>query len=664
VMQDQVAATSITKYWTAPGLSSDELTALSVGARILGGLSSSRLDNALVRDEQIAVSVGAGNYAFQRVGLLSVSATAKPGVDTELVERRLDEILAQYIAEGPTEDEVRRAATSELASTIRGLEQVGGFGGKAVTLASGEVFVDDPEFYARQLETLANLTPEDVRAAMQKWFTRPSLTMVLQPGERTGEYEEAASVAATAESADDAEAANQITVSKVRPAPALGEVAELDFPEITEATLSNGIKVNYAQRDAVPATYISVSFNAGSAADPADMQGLEDLTLSMMDEGTTSLNSRELAEAQERLGTSIRVSGGSDRSVFTLSALSANLEPSLDLFTDVIRNPAFEQSDLERLRTQTITGIEQSMKSPGGMANRVISPLIYGADNPYGRFSTVESVSSITRDDLIEFKQTWLRPDNAEIFVVSSLALAEIMPGLEESFGAWQAPATPKGTKDFSSLASAPESARIVLVDRPNSPQSLILGGQITSADPSDPAINDLINANNALGGGFLSRLNMNLRETKGWSYGVRGGPNLSENAVSYVVQAPVQADRTGDALAELIREVGEFVTTRGVTDEELERIVTNEISSLPGRFETSGSVLGAMRANALYGRPNDYYETLADQYRGQTTASLDAAARAEIDPDRFVWVVVGEAATVGPQLEALGLPVETIEAE
>ena len=661
VMQDQVAATSITKYWTAPGLSNEDLTALSVGARILGGLSSSRLDNALVRDEQIAVGVSAGNFAFQRVGVLSVGATAKPGVETDLVERRLNEILAEYIAEGPTEDEVRRAATSELASTIRGLEQVGGFGGKAVTLAQGEVFVDDPEFYARQLEILANLTPEDIRTAMQKWFTRPSLTMVLQPGERTGEYEEAASVAGAAESGDEGEAASEITVSKVRPAPELGEVAALDFPEITETTLSNGIKVSYAQRDAVPATYISVSFDAGGAADPADKQGLENLTLSMMEEGTTSLNSRELAEAQERLGTNISVGGGSDRSTFTLSALSANLEPSLDLFTDVIRNPAFEQSDLERLRTQTITGIEQSLKSPGGMATRVISPLVYGADNPYGRFSTVESVSSITREDLMEFKQTWLRPDNAEIFVVSSLALAEVLPGLEESFGAWQAPATPKGVKDFSNLASAPESARIVLVDRPNSPQSLILGGQITNADPSDPAINDLINANNALGGSFLARLNMNLRETKGWSYGVRGGPNLSENAVSYFVQAPVQADRTGDSLAELIREVDEFVTTRGVTEAELERIVTNEISSLPGRFETAGSVLGAMRSNALYDRPNDYYETLADQYRGQTTESLDAAARAEIDPDQFVWVVVGEAEKVRPQLEALGLPIETV---
>jgi len=264
----------------------------------------------------------------------------------------------------------------------------------------------------------------------------------------------------------------------------------------------------------------------------------------------------------------------------------------------------------------------------------------------------------------VNFKQTWLRPDNATVFVVSNLPLAEVMPDLEEAFGNWAAPATPKGQKDFSSLAAAPESARIVLVNRPNSPQSFIVGGEITPYSASDETIVDLTNANNALGGNFLARLNMNLRETKGWSYGVRGGPSINEGAVAYFVQAPVQADRTGDALAEIIKEVSEFVTTRGVTDEELTRNVNNEIRQLPGQFETSSAVLGAMQNNVKYGRPMDYYETLADKYRGQTVESLDAAARKAISPDRFVWVVVGDAEKVRPQLDKLGLPIETIEVE
>jgi len=665
VMKDQVAATSIDKYYSVPGITDRDLTALNVGAQILGGLSSSRLDNALVRDEQIAISVNAGNYAFQRVGILDIGATAKPGVDPAVVEKRLNEIIADFIQNGPTEDEVRRAATSSLAGTIRGLEEVGGFGGKAVTLAEGEVLAGDPGFFERQMNILATLTPGEVKAAMQKWMTRPAMTLVLEPGEREGEYEEAASVASSEDAAEEAApAANEITVTKVRPAPEISQLTALDFPDVTETSLPNGIKVYYAQRDAVPATRVTISFDAGSAADPIDKRGLEGLTLGLMDEGTTTLNSRELAEAQERLGANISTGGGVDRSTFTLSSLSANLEPSLELLADVVRNPAFDPAEIERIRTQTVTSIQQSLKSPSGLAYYVASPLVYGADNPYGGSGTVESVGALTRDDLVNFKQTWLRPDNATVFVVSNLPLAEVMPDLEEAFGNWAAPATPKGQKDFSSLAAAPESARIVLVNRPNSPQSFIVGGEITPYSASDETIVDLTNANNALGGNFLARLNMNLRETKGWSYGVRGGPSINEGAVAYFVQAPVQADRTGDALAEIIKEVGEFVTTRGVTDEELTRNVNNEIRQLPGQFETSSAVLGAMQNNVKYGRPMDYYETLADKYRGQTVESLDAAARKAISPDRFVWVVVGDAEKVRPQLDKLGLPIETIEVE
>ena len=665
VMKDQVAATMIDRYYSVPGISDRDLTALTVGAQILGGLSSSRLDNTLVRDEQLAVQVSAGNYAWQRVGILNIGAVVKPGVDPAVMENRLNEIIAEFIEKGPTEDEVRRAATSSLAGTIRGLEQVGGFGGKAVTLAQGEVLAGDPGFFERQLNILATLTPGEVQAAMKKWMTRPALTMVLEPGEREGTYEEAASVA-TAEAAteDAAPASNEITVTKERPAPEIAQLTALDFPDVQRTKLSNGIDVYYAQRDAVPATRVSISFDAGSAADPVDKRGLETLTLGLMEEGTTTMSSRELAEAKERLGLNISMGGGSDRSNITLSALSANLVPSLDLLADVVRNPAFDPKELERVRSQTVTGIEQSMRSPSSLAYRIVTPLVYGESNPYGGSGsgTVESVNSITRDDLIAFQQTWLRPDNAEVFVVSNLALEEVLPGLEEAFGNWAAPAMPKGQKDFSNLAEAPRSSRIILVNRPNSPQSFIVGGQITPASASDATITDLTNANNALGGNFLARLNMNLRETKGWSYGVRGAPLTNENAVAYTVRAPVQADRTGDALAELIRETGEFLDTRGVTDEELTRIVTAEIGELPGQFETSGAILGAMQSNALYGRPDDYYEVIADRFRAQTTDSLDAAARAAIDPDRFVWVVVGDATVVEPQLEQLGLAVERIE--
>ena len=665
VMRDQVAATSIDLFWPVPGITSEELTALTVGADVLGGLLSSRLDQILVREEQLAVSVSAGNFDFQRVGIVNVSATLRDGVELETLETRLNEIIAEYVAEGPSADEVRRSATSDLAGTIRGLEQVGGFGGKAVALARGEVLAGDPGFAVNQLEVLASITPQTVTEAMQRWMTRPAFTLVMEPGEREETYEEAASVAG-----DDAEetapaAASEISVSVVRPAPTIDSVAQLDFPEFQRTTLANGMQVTYAQRSAVPATYVTMSFDAGGAADPVDMRGLESLTLGLYDEGTANMSSQQIAEARERLGVSISVGGGDDRSSFTLSALSANLAPSLDLYRQIIREPAFNQADLERVQAQTITGIRAQMRSPQGIARRTIGTEMFGTMAPYGGAATIESVSAITRDDLIAFKDTWIRPDNGQVFVISSLPMDTIVAQLNTAFGDWEAADTPKGEKDFSSLATeTTDGNRIVLINRPNSPQSFILAAQVTPLDASDPAYVDFTNANNSLGGNFLARLNMNLRETKGWSYGVRGGTQARENAVIYAISGGVQADRTGDSVAEMIRETTEFLTENGVTEEELARNVASEIGELPGRFETSGSVLGAMQAIALYDRPDNYYEGLVGRYSAQTEDSLDAAARAALDVEDFVWVIVGDAEVVGPQLEQLGLPVEVREIE
>ncbi|MFU7528856.1 M16 family metallopeptidase [Qipengyuania sp. ASV99] len=666
VMRDAVAATSISLYWPAPGITSEELTALSVGADVLGGLLSSRLDQILVREEQLAVGVSAGNYDFQRVGVLNVSATLRDGVELEVLEKRLNEIIAQYIAEGPTADEVRRSATSDLAGTIRGLEQVGGFGGKAVALARGEVLAGDPGFAVKQLEVLASITPETVKAAMERWMTRPAFTLVLEPGERDAEYEEAASVAAEADNASERDrSAETITVTVERPAPPIDSVPQLDFPEFQRTTLANGMQLTYAQRDAVPATYVTMSFNAGSAADPVDMRGLESLTLGLYDEGTASMTSQQIAEARERLGVNISMGGGDDRSTFTLSALSANLAPSLDLYRQILREPAFNAADLERVKAQTITGIRQEMRSPSGIAQRTIGTELFGTQAPYGGISTVESVSAITRDDLVTFKDTWIRPDNGEVFVISSLPLDEIVMQLNAAFGDWSAPGVPKGEKDFSTLpAETSDGGRIVLINRPNSPQSFILGAQVTPLDASDPGYVDFTNANNSLGGNFLARLNMNLRETKGWSYGVRGGTQARENTVIYAISGGVQADRTGDSLAELVRETTTFLTTNGVTADELARNVASEIGELPGSFETSSAVLGAMEAIALFDRPDDYYETLVGKYTAQTTESLDAAARAALDVEDFIWVVVGDAEAVMPQLESLGMPIERREME
>ncbi|MEP7315693.1 MAG: pitrilysin family protein [Sphingomicrobium sp.] len=662
VMKDSVAAVQVAKYWPVPGMLDKQLVAIDVGGSVLGGLASSRLDRILVREEKIATSVSAGLYAFQRVGVFQMQATVKPGIDPDLVQKRLDEVLADFLAKGPTDEEVRRAATSEVGGRIRGLESVGGFGGKAVTLAEGQTFANDSNYYARTLANYATVTPAEVQKAMQQWLSKPAFALKLEPGERDA-YEEAKSVTVGKTVKVD-KSVTAAPKGPPRTIPPLGQLASLDFPAVTNTRLSNGLEVAYAQRTAVPITQVALSFNAGDASDPANRHGLQAMTLAMLDEGTSTLNSQQLAEVGESLGAQISTSGSVDRSTVYLSALTPNLAPSLALMGSIVKDPSFDAAEIERVRTQTLTGIAQLKKDPNSIGARILPALLYGANHPYAvvRGGDETAVKSFSRADLIAFRDKWLRADNAKIYVVSDRPLSLLMPELEKEFGTWTAPTSAKGTKAFGTIPARPKTARIVLVNRPQSPQSVILAGQITPVDPRGDT-EALGAANDVLGGSFLSRINMDLRESKGWSYGVRGSANLQEKAVPYIISAPVQADRTGDSIVALNEQLKSFFGDKGVNSEELERTIANRVNGLPGRFETSEAVLGAMISNDLYGRPGDYYKTLAAKYRGYSAANLDQAMRAAVDPNGFVWVVVGDAAKVKPQLDKLGYPVEVIEA-
>ena len=654
VMKDRVAAVELQRHWAVPGLNSPQLAAIDLGGSVLGGLASSRLDKILVRDEKLAVAVTAGLQPFQRIGLFEVTATVKPGVDPAVVDKRLSEILADYIANGPTEDEVRRAATQDVASRIRGLEQVGGFGGKAVALAEGKVFTGDSDFYKKSLNQYAAVTAADVRAAMQQWLGRPSFNVTLVPGDRPP-YEEA--------KGSKAKSADIKTKKTPRVIPAVAQTPPLDFPDITHTVLSNGVQVHYAQRSAIPATQVALAFNAGFAADAKAGRGLQNLTLSLLEEGANGMTSQQLAEAEERLGAVVSASGSADLSTIILSALSANLAPSLDLLADIVQRPTFDPAEVDRVKTQTLTAIAQAQKEPNSMAARALPALLYGEDHPYATTSLgdMAAVAGFTVADLRAFHDSWLRPDNMEVFVVSNLPLAEIMPQLEQRFGNWAAPAAPKGVKTFAAPPARPTAPKIYLIDRPGSPQSVILGGEVTSIDPYGDIV-PYSGANEVFGGNFLSRINTDLRETKGWSYSVRSSIGLNVAAVPYLINAPVQSDKTGESIRALNDQLTLMLGKKGVTGEELTRLVSNNVDALPGKFETSGSVLGAMLTNDLYRRLDNYYELLADKYRALTRAGLDQALKGTVDPRGFTWVVVGDARQVKPQLDKLGIPVEVIQ--
>ncbi len=658
VMKDRVAVTRLYRMWAVPGVRDADSTTLDVAMGVFGGLASSRLDNVLVKQEKLAVSVGAYNQTLAQAGIVVISMDVRPGVDPVAAGKRLDELLADYLRTGPSADEIARYKTRTASSRISGLESVGGFGGKAVTLASGAIYTGDPAFYKKERERLAAVTPAQVRDVASKWLSRPAYALTIEPGARAA-YTEATPP-------EKQPAAPQPPVKGTRgPLPDVAEVKDIEFPAVARTRLSNGIELIYAQRDAVPVTQATISFDAGSASDVADALGTETMALSLMEEGTATRDSIAIAEAQERLGAGIGADSSADRSYVSMDTPSPNLAGSLELLADITRHPSFPPAELERVRGQMLARIAQIKANPAGLAMMAVPPLLYGKASPYAKTAAIAgdeaAVRKLTRADLMAWYKAWIRPEKAKIFVVSDRPLAQIKAAFEARFGDWRG----EGAAGVKRFAEKPQQAapKIVLIDRPDSPQSLIVAAQMTPVDPyADPLA--LGTATEVLGGDFLSRLNMDLREAKHWSYGVRGSASRMEHAVPFIINAPVQADKTGPAIAAIQQQVAAFLTDQGISKLEFDRSVISAIRKMAGQYETAGAVLGAMQSNDFLRRGDDWQSGLAKKYRALTMAQVDAAARAALDPKRFVWVVVGDAAKVRPQLDSLGLPVEVLKPE
>ncbi|MES2754627.1 MAG: pitrilysin family protein [Pseudomonadota bacterium] len=653
---DRVANVRITRAWAVPGTLDKDYAALTVAASALGGLASSRLDNALVRNEKIAVSVSTYYEDFANLGHIVIDAEVKPGVDPALVEKRLDELTAQFLREGPSADEILRTTTQIASGRIAGLESVGG-GGKATTLAEGTLYAGDPGFFKKQLAAIAATTPAQVRTASQRWLGRPMWQLTTTPGPRAAYAE-----TKVAASVPPPTAAPVAAAAGTRGAlPGVGEIARLAFPATERATLSNGIKIVYARRDAVPFTFLNVSFDAGAVADPVDALGTQSLTLAAMNNGTTTRDSATLAADFERVGAFIGSGSSADTTSLGLSVPSANLTPALAILGDVIRNPAFDPAEVDRLRNQQLSRIRQELTSPNALANRAMAPLLYGPANPYAKASfgngDPAAVAKLTRDDLIAFRSAWLRPDTATVFVVSSEPLATVTAALEATLGDWR-PTGAAGVK--AAPVAAPAGARVLLIDRPDSPQSVIRAAIPNTLDGQG----DLLayqTANDVFGSDTVSRLSVDLRESKGWSYGAYSQFARNKVSAPFQLTAPVQADKTGLAVAAIRDDIAGYVGKSPTTQAEYDRVIGAGVNELSGNYETAQAVLSALQGNALYNRPDDYQATLADRYRKLTIADLDTAARATLDPAKLIFVVVGDAKVVKPQLDSLGIAVEIV---
>jgi zinc protease len=635
IVKDRVPQARLYKVWNIPEYGSPDSVYLDLVSDILSSGKSSRLYKRLIYDDQIATGADALVDLHEIAGQFRIQATAPPGQGLEKVEKEVDEELARFLKDGPTAEELQRVKTAYDAEFIRGVERIGGFGGKSDRLAQSEVFRGSPDAYKNSLRLAREATAEDLKAAANRWLSDGVYILEVLP---FPQYKTASTAADRSK------------------APEIGTPPTLKLPKLQRATLSNGLRVVLAERHEVPLVSFWMESDAGYAADEFAAPGTANMTMSLLTGGTKTRSALQISDQLQLLGAELRANSNLDLSTVRLAALKEKLDPSLDLFADVILNPSFPEADFKRQQKLVLAGIDREKNTPVQMALRVFPELLYGPKHAYGNpltgSGTSESVAKMTREDLAKFHDVWIRPNDSTLIVVGDTTLAEITPKLEKLFAGWKPGKVP--VKNIGTVQQTPKSV-VYLVDKPGALQSVIIAGHVAppTNNPKEIAIEAM---NDGLGGNFAARLNMNLREDKHWSYGAQSLLWPARGQRPFIAFAPVQTDKTKESMAEMNKEFRGLLADKPLTGEELEKIQANETLSLPGSRETIDEVGQSIADLIHFGLPDDYYETFAGKVRALKTSDLNDAAKAVVHPDNMIWVIVGDRAKIETGVRELNL--------
>jgi zinc protease len=633
ILEDRVPQSRIEMRWNVPEWGNEAAWYLDLVSDVLARGKNSRFYKRLVYEEQIATDAAAFINPSEIGSHFGVRASARPGIELALVENALREEMDRFMKEGPTQDEMARIKAQFISSFVRRAETIGGFGGKSDILAQSFVYGGSPDAWADRMRLVQNATAEDLLSAARTWLSDGVFVIEIEP---FPDYTETEGVDRSV-------------------MPEAGMAPTASFPELERATLSNGLKVVLAERHTAPIVNFNLVMDAGYSADQFGKPGTAQLAMGMLDEGTTSRTALEIADEAALLGAAIGAGSNLDISTVSLSALRQNLGESLELYADIVLSPSFPQADFERLKQQQLVGIQREKATPIQMALRVFPGLLYGDKHAYGLPFTgsgnAVSVSSITRDDLAAFHQTWFRPNNGTMIVAGDITMSELMPLLESRFDSWGRAETP--SKNVAQV-DYQNGGNVYIMDRPGALQTVILAGHVAppKSNPDELAIQTM---NNVLGGAFISRVNMNLREDKGWSYGAQ---TLIIDAVGqrpFVVYAPVQTDKTAESMQEIVAELSAVVGNRPIQAEEMAWSKDTQTLTLAGRWETTRAVGGSVTEIVQYGLPDDYYQGYGDRINGLELEAVQAAAGKLVSPSNLVWIVVGDRSKIEPRMRELG---------
>ena len=627
MMYDRVGQIRISRTWALPGLNDKDTTVMYLVNDSLVGNKNSPLRKKLVDELQLATRVSGRARGRVMSGEYNITIDLREGVTPEQVLSVVDETIAEYLATGPDQQILENAKLSINMSMLASLETGSSIGR---ILAQGQLFSDNPLFVNQELEWINAATTDELQQTARRWLTRGYYQLTVEP---FPEY-------VVAEAQADRSAIPGVVAS-----------SNISFPEIETATLDNGLQLVVATRGSVPLVDVSIQIDTGGTAAPADAPGLANFVFSQLDKGTRRYDANELAAARDKIGMGGLAQAGLERSSLRYRILNSHLRSSLQLAAEMLRNPTFPEEELSKYQARVSAWLANLELAPAGAAGGLFDRAVYGADTQMGAVWTPQLVEQVDRAQLEAFHRAEITPDNMTVYMIGNIGLDEAKAAVNKAFGKWQAKHNSARQPIGSALAAT---ARVILVDYPGAESSTIYAGHAIAPYDAE-SWTELSIMNRAFGGGFESRLNMNLREDKSWSYGYRSRViSNTSGDMTLTSSGKVQTDKTMESMVEIKREFVDYVSTRPATPGEIDRIKLNRTRSLPGSFATNAGFLSSIIASDSYGLPFDYAESSADRIALVTVESVNARAQVSIDPGKLIWVVVGDLEKIEEQVRSL----------
>ena len=643
VLRDRVQLPRLYLVWpTAPAFD-EQQPALEVLSAILGDGKSSRLYRSLVYERRIARDVSVYHYGQEIAGEFFVQVTANAGQSLEEIEYIVRQELDAIRQSGPTEHEIQRAKNRIESQHVRQLERVGGFGGRADQLNYYNTYSGDPSGINTDLDRYLAVSADDVQGAAKTALAENFVRLTVLP-------EEQFSAASTA--------LDRTAMPESAPAPTFSP------PVPTRSTLSNGMEIVLIEKPGLPVVAQGLLLRAGGITDPADKPGIASLTASMLTEGTASRTSQQISDEMEFLGSQLRASASREFAILSTETLTSHWKRALEIMADVAQNATFPPDEFDRVRDERLTDLSRIADSPQAIAGRASQALLFGAGTPYGHplSGTEAAVKSFTRDDLAAHHAANYSPEGATLILVGDISKDDAVKQAEAAFGRWKASA-PSDSGTATDGYPSDGVTTIYLADKPGAPQSVIRAGYLTIPrhHPDHLALSLL---NYILGGQFSARLNMNLRQDKGYSYGYMSSIDWLAGPSALTAGGSVQTEVTKESVAETIKEFDEIRSARPVTGEEFTDAVDGILRGLPNQFETHGQVLNQLVRLVAFDLPDDYFANYADEVSKLTLADIHRVAETRIKSAALKIVVAGDAAAIEPALRVLGYPVVPIDYE